>query len=156
VNKGRKRYNRDGAKKQGSSSHNVSEIREEQLSPLPPLTTPNGYRPLYFTCRHTYENTLIDEINRSKQQGGSVSSMSPYPGLVRVEDEDGVIPTLYDPVYALQTMTRSVVVSAESIKGIAKEVVSALLGDGKEDDTAIDEMSARHKEKHFTKPQEVL
>ena len=99
--KGRKRYTRDGAKKQG----NDIEIRQEQLSPLPPLTTPNGHRPLYFTCRHTYENTLIDEINRyARQQGGSVSVMSPYPGLVRVDDEDGVIPTLYDPVYALQTM----------------------------------------------------
>lgn len=104
VNKGRKRYTRDGAKKQGPSYNNVSDIRQEQLSPMPPLTTPNDYRPLYFTCRHTYENTLIDEINRyARQQGGSVSAMSPYPGLVRVDDEDGVIPTMYDPVYALQT-----------------------------------------------------
>lgn len=64
MNKGRKRYSRDGLKKQGSSSDNVSVIRQEQLSPQPPLTAPNGHRPLYFTCRHTYENTLIDEINR--------------------------------------------------------------------------------------------
>ena len=157
MNKGRKRYNSDGAKKQGPSSDNVSDIRQEELSPLPPLTTPNGHRPLYFTCRHTYENTLIDEIHRyARQQGGSVSAMSPYPGLVRVEDEDGVIPTMYDPVYALQTMTGSVVVSAESIKGIAKEVINALLGDGKEDDTAIDEMSARQKEEFHKAPRGAL
>lgn len=142
MNKGRKRYNREGTKKQGSD--NDSEMRQE-LSPLPPLTTPNGHRPFYFTCRHTYENTLIDEINRyAKQLGGAVSAISPYPGLVRVEDEDCFIPTFYDPVYALQTIPRGVVVSAESIKGIAKEIIKALLGE--EGESAIDEMSARQKE----------
>jgi 23S rRNA C2498 (ribose-2'-O)-methylase RlmM len=141
---GRKRYNREGSKKR--SSGNDSEMREE-LSPLPPLTKPNGPRPFYFTCRHTYENTLIDEINRyAKQLGGQVIATSPYPGLVRVEDDDGLLPTFYDPVYALQSMPQGVVVSAESIKGIAKEVISALLGnDG--DDSKVDETSAKQKER---------
>lgn len=47
-------------------------------------------------------------------------------------------------------------VSAESIKGIAKEVISALLGDGKEDDTAIDEMGARQKEAFHKAPRGAL
>ncbi len=136
---GRKRYNREGAKKRNVPDG--SELRQEELSPLPPLTVPNGPRPFYFTCRHTYENTLIDEINRyAGLRGGEVYAMSPYPGLVRVEDDDGILPTFYDPVYALQSMPQAVVVSAESIKGIANNVISALLGIDA-DDESIDRIS---------------
>ena len=133
---GRKRYARDGKKK--TRSLDDLETRQEELSPLPPLTVSNGPRPFYFTCRHTYEHTLIDEINRyARQNGGEVYATSPYPGLVRVENSDGIIPTFYDPVYALQSMPHAVVVSAESIKSISKQVLNALLGVGSDDDDSI-------------------
>ena len=111
----------------------------------PSLTTSNGPRPTYFTCRHTYENTLIDEIKRFASSSTSysvdgnldtpreITATAPYPGLVRVEDNHNILPPLYDPVYALQIIPSCVVISAESINGIAREVVSALLDD--EDDT---------------------
>eukprot|EP00984_Skeletonema_dohrnii_P038740 scaffold42321_cov161-Skeletonema_dohrnii-CCMP3373.AAC.2 len=137
---GRKRYTREGTKKKSNNSVDDLETRQEELSPLPPLTVPNGPRPFYFTCRHTYEHTLIDEINRyAKRNGGEVHAMSPYPGLVRVEDNDGILPTFYDPVYALQSMPQSVVVTAESIKSISKQVINALLGVGSNDDDDNDE-----------------
>ena len=133
---GRKRYNREGTKKKKSVDG-----RQEELSPLPPLTVPNDIRPSYFTCRHTYEQTLIDEINRyARRNGGEVDTISPYPGLVRVDDNDGILPTFYDPVYALQSMPQAVVVSAESIKGISNQVISALLG-GVGSESMIDTIS---------------
>ena len=114
------------------------------MYPLPPLTTPIKPRPSYFTCRHNYENTLIDEIqkyisinNNFDDNDGKVIATSPYPGLVRVEDDGNILPTLYDPVYALQYMPSCVVVTAESIKGIAREVLSALLGGERIDDDII-------------------
>ena len=140
---GRKRYTREGTKK--THSVDLLEARQEELHPLPPLTVPNGPRPIYFTCRHSYEHTLIDEINRyASRNGGEVHAISPYPGLVRVEDDDCILPMFYDPVYALQSMPQAVVVTAESIKSISKQVLSALLGVGSEDDdneTTIDRIS---------------
>mmetsp|Transcript_5699 Transcript_5699/g.12521 ORF Transcript_5699/g.12521 Transcript_5699/m.12521 type:complete len:494 (+) Transcript_5699:71-1552(+) len=135
---GRNRYTRQGIKKRPSNASN-GESKQEELHPLPPLTEPNGSRPSYFTCRHNYENTLIDEIQRyARISGGEVMASSPYPGLVRVEDDKDLLPTLYDPVYALQSMPHCAVVEAESIKGIAREVIAALLSD---DGANIDEKS---------------
>ena len=122
-------------------------MRKEEVYPLPPLTGPNGSRPFYFSTRHTYEHTLINEINRyANKCGGRVLAMSPYPGLVRVEDEDGVLPLYYDPVYALQSMPHAVVVKGDSIKGIAKEVSKALLGNDNEQNINIDEKSLQLKD----------
>jgi len=145
TGRGRKRYTRDGIKKKPSTDNN-DDNRQEELYPLPPLTKPNGPRPSYYTCRHSYEDTLLDEIQRyvdSSCDGKVVITSSPYPGLVRVEDEDSVLPTLYDPVYALQCLPSCVVITAESIKGLAREVLSALLGDGIDDDNdaTIDKQS---------------
>ena len=72
-----------------------------------------------------------------------MNAITPYPGLVRVEDDDHILSTYYDPVYALQTMPHAVVVSAESIKSISKQVLSALLGVGTDDDdmSTIDQVS---------------
>jgi len=142
TGRGRKRYTRDGIKKK--PSNNNDDTRQEELYPLPPLTIPNGPRPSYFTCRHSYEHTLIDEINRfvATSCDGKVLTSSPYPGLVRVEDDNSILPTLYDPVYALQCLPSCVVVTSESIKGIAREVLSSLLGDGIDDkDDTIDKQS---------------
>jgi len=57
--RGRKRYTRDGIKKKPSTD-NSDNTRQEELYPLPPLTIPNGPRPSYYTCRHSYEDTLLD------------------------------------------------------------------------------------------------
>lgn len=146
TGRGRKRYTRDGIKKK--PSNNNDDTRQEELYPLPPLTIPNGPRPSYFTCRHSYEDTLTDEIQRYNTRcdgDGKVITSSPYPGLVRVEDENSILPTFYDPVYALQCLPSCIVVTAESIKGVAREVLTALLGDGIDND-AIDKQSEQTKQ----------
>lgn len=110
---------------------------EELVRPLPPPTTPGGPRPDYFTCRHGYEGALMDEIRRRRRRVVSgreeaVMTMSPYPGLVRVEDHGGGDDdddSYCDPAYALQSMPHCVVVEAESARGIARGVLAALLGD---------------------------
>ena len=135
-NLGRNRYTRDGIKKK--SVDDGSTQRQEGVLPLPDLTIPNGPRPTYFTCRHGYEDTLIDEIKRYASLAGAKCvdrdfvATSPYPGLVRVDND--ILPKDYDPTYALQCMPQCVVVSSESIKGIAREVLSALIGDETEGD----------------------
>ena len=140
---GRSRYTSAGTKKKKkTTTTGDTEKKKEHVNPLPSLTETNGEKPFYFTCRHTYENILLDEVNRyAKKSGGEILATSPYPGLVRVEDKDGVLPTFYDPVYALQTMPQCIVVSAESIKGIANEIMNSLLGGDAEsvddDDEAI-------------------
>ncbi|KAL9181686.1 hypothetical protein ACHAXT_012029 [Thalassiosira profunda] len=144
--RGRNRYARDGTKRRGPSKSETEGKRREELHPLPPLTTPGGTRPSYFTCRHNYEDTLMDEIRRHATNNGAgangeVIANSPYPGLVRVEDERNILPASYDPVYALQCMPECVVVTAESMKGIARAVIAALLGtddDGSEIDQRIE------------------
>jgi len=169
---GRRRYSRTGDKintKATSSSNGVNTSaaaatnskKQEDVYPLPSLTKNSSgsrrRRPLYFTCRHTYEDTLIKEVKRhveKKSSGGGVgvggettttaarrkcSALSPYPGLVRVDldddfdDGDNILPNLYDPVYALQTMPDCVVISGDSIKNIANEIYESLLGNDDDD-----------------------
>jgi hypothetical protein len=73
---------------------------------------------------------LIGEIQRNARSSGEeVMASSPYPGLVKVENDNVSLSGSYDPVYALQSIPRCVVVTAESIKGIAREVIVALLDD---------------------------
>ena len=106
--------------------------RDVEMDP-PPLTVPNGPRPTYYSCRHTYEETLMKEIQRAaalqKKYGkqGTFETSSPAPGIVRVDDAHSILPELYDPVYALQVIPNAVVVSAESIKNLAKAIYQALL-----------------------------
>jgi len=89
----------------------------------------------YYTCRHTYEDTLINEIKQYAQSlNGNILAMSPFPGLVRVEDEFNILPTLYDPVYALQSMPDAVVVTGDSIKKLANEIHDVLLSNDEDDD----------------------
>ena len=160
---GRRRYSKSGDKikthdKRTGRSHShdnhnyskkvpkIDDGKQQDVHPMPELTTPSSLRPTYFTCRHTYEETLMNEIHRyvvKNTQNNShkkyseidgtmtssvVSSISPYPGLVRVEDEMNVLPLYYDPVYALQTIPNAVVVSGTSIKTIATSIFDALLG----------------------------
>jgi hypothetical protein len=125
---GRSRYGRSGKKSQGdrTSSNQDDEPREVLQVEPPPLTDPNGLRPTYFTCRHTYESTLMDEIQRAADTS-TVQTSSPAPGLVRVEDPSKALPDLFDPVYALQTIPNAVVVTADSIKALSKAVYEGLL-----------------------------
>jgi hypothetical protein len=98
----------------------------------------------------------MEEIRRYADASSSLSSptatelscSSPFPGIVRVEpnslftadydtDADKKSP-LYDPVYALQSLPNAVIVSAESIKGLAREIYSALLPeDGEQDNSSL-------------------
>ena len=144
VGLGRKRYTRDGTKvkKPSTVEGDNKRYKQDELWPLPPVTMPNEPRPSYFTCRHTYENTLIDEIQRFVQPDDEVVVSSPYPGLVRVEDASDILSEFYDPVYALQSLPQCVVGTAESIKGIARETLSALLGDGSNNEQ-LDERSEK-------------
>ena len=107
------------------STSNAGDSNHDELHPLPQLTMHNAPRPSYYTCRHGYERTLMDEIQRRapRNSGEEVTTSSPYPGLVRVENS---LFDLYDPVYALQYMPSCHVVQAESIKGIAREVTLAI------------------------------
>ena len=103
---------------------------EDVLPAVPPLTNPNGPFPTYFTCRHTYEETLVEEI---KHYSPSVEVSSPYPGLVRAEGlpEDSLQkldkgPLLWDPVYALQWLPQCRIIECQnSIKGLARAIAEA-------------------------------
>ena len=78
--------------------------------------------PTYFTCRHTYESVLQEELVTSHALAADDCS-SPLPGLVRVERS----PVGLDPVYALQTLPGAVEVSGTSVKSLAAALVAALL-----------------------------
>ena len=130
----RDNFSRQG---KGTQASNLSEMT--LYDPLPPLTSASEALPTYFSCRHTYEQTLIDEIQshvdrvKQNQESSHVKERpfkieSPSPGLVRVDDPNQILSKLYDPVYALQTMPDSVVVSSTSIKGLSKAIYCALLG----------------------------
>jgi hypothetical protein len=115
----------------GSSSNTSSKTPPRLECIPPPLTDPNGPWPTYYSCRHTYEDTLMDEIQREVSRSSDAKKIvlhSPYPGLVRVDDPSDVLSKYYDPVYALQKIPEAVVVQSDSTKGLAKAVYSALLG----------------------------
>ena len=78
--------------------------------------------PTYFTCRHTYESVLQEELVTVHSLAADECS-SPLPGLVRVERS----PAGLDPVYALQTLPGAVEVSGASVKSLAAALVAALL-----------------------------
>ena len=75
--------------------------------------------PTFFTCRHTYEAVLQDELAQH-----ALDTTSPLPGLVRVA---GDVPDGLDPVYALQMLPSAVEVRAPSVKSLSNAVVDALL-----------------------------
>ena len=132
---GRNRYSRNGNKIRKESKYdNHDNISKVEINPLPPLTTKHStILPTYFTCRHTYEDTLINEIQRyviNEKLDGQILATSPYAGLIRVDDEMNILPMYYDPIYALQTMPQAIVVSGDSIKNIATSIYEGLLGNG--------------------------
>ncbi|CAJ1941339.1 unnamed protein product [Cylindrotheca closterium] len=118
---GRRRYNRSGSKRSPTSGPNNQRQNSKPDSDpirLPETTSSNGVRPTYFTCRHTYEEILIKEIQETF--GKNIPLSSPAPGLVECLQSD--IPALFDPVYALQSLPECVVVSADSIKGLSDAI----------------------------------
>ncbi len=145
--KGRNRYSSDGRKKERSprggrsgrgGRGRVGRVRgrgeDQQQQRERPPTPPLDSRPTYFTCRHTYENSLRLELLRSMELAdideGRVSFSKPHPGLVLAMAQDKVTTsflTTLNPAYALQVMPDSVVVQAESIKGLAREIMEKLL-----------------------------
>jgi hypothetical protein len=107
--------------------------RDEVLAPPPALTKPEGPFPWYFTCRHTYEPALIEELLRSVPDNDArmIETSNPSPGLVRVVPQKNK-PNLQellkslDPIYALQSIPNCVVVTAPSIKQLALQSLQAL------------------------------
>eukprot|EP00536_Pseudo-nitzschia_multiseries_P007816 jgi/Psemu1/18819/gm1.18819_g len=162
---GRNRYSPDGQKKQdrrssrGSPSDRrggrgrgaSSEQSRHQLRERPPLPSLDSH-PTYFTCRHTYESALRQELQRSidasYRSGGNphgipsnyqqlVSISNPHPGLVVItirdenenENENKALAALLStlrPTYALQQLPDCAVVRAESIKGLATAVLEKI------------------------------
>eukprot|EP00537_Pseudo-nitzschia_pungens_P002185 CAMPEP_0172362044 /NCGR_PEP_ID=MMETSP1060-20121228/5753_1 /TAXON_ID=37318 /ORGANISM="Pseudo-nitzschia pungens, Strain cf. cingulata" /LENGTH=693 /DNA_ID=CAMNT_0013084463 /DNA_START=236 /DNA_END=2317 /DNA_ORIENTATION=+ len=160
---GRNRYSSDGRKKHQHNntprrSHGRGERSRQQQHqqlerrrpppvrerpPLPPLDS----HPTYFTCRHTYESALRQELRRSIDSSYDtdgnphgipdnyrdlVSISNPHPGLVVVILRDNhlalaaVIASLR-PTYALQVLPDCSVVRAESIKGLANSVLDTII-----------------------------
>lgn len=105
-----------------------TQVEENILPVVPPLTDPRGPFPTYFTCRHTYEETLIEEITRYSPDDLDVQASSSAPGLVYVEglssnDENESNQHVWDPVYALQSLPNCrIVESPNSIKGLARAI----------------------------------
>jgi 23S rRNA U2552 (ribose-2'-O)-methylase RlmE/FtsJ len=116
--KGRQRYDpkvqhREQQKKIDDPKPNVP------IAPPPLLTDAQGPYPTYFTCRHTYEDALMDELTKKIQY---LETSSPLPGLVRVEQYKPM-EYLIDPVYALQVLPECRILQVnESIKGLARAV----------------------------------
>lgn len=125
-NAGRQRYNpkqRQHKKKKGKAK--TPPTNKVQLAHTPKTAGPDGPFPTYFSCRHTYEETLIEEITRELP---AALASSPLPGLVRVDHNgDGSNDSsFYEPICALQEMPDCRIVSVpESIKGLARETIEA-------------------------------
>ena len=153
--KGRQRYNRSGTKQTDHSARykfsNHEKDKEithnkhlQEHAPMPSVTDPKmGPCPTYYTCRHTYEQTLIEELQRLSSNKGTVSS--PYPGVVMVENNEIPCTTLiashddtgrtntigskrqlfWDPIYALQVLPQCHIVQcSNSIKGLARSIAT--------------------------------
>ncbi|OEU09676.1 hypothetical protein FRACYDRAFT_247932 [Fragilariopsis cylindrus CCMP1102] len=124
---------------QNQQRRRSSEYYEMERPPVPPFTS----RPTYYTCRHTYESTLQEELERSCK---GVSFSTPHPGLLQLlpaSSDAMILPQQQQqPTYALQTLPNCVIVSAESIKGLANEVMKSLLLDKKIDNRKSNEKNA--------------
>jgi len=138
----------------GRARHQRNDVPSVEFPPPPPLTSGDQRRkPFYFTCRHTYEETLMEEIKRKCSPLTAINLSSPFPGLVRVETKENsttttacdnrplLLPLEFDPGFALQTLPDCVVVSAESIKGLSREIVQAFIG--KEEDSTDTQLQLR-------------
>lgn len=79
-----------------------------------------------WTCRHTYEDTLAEELARL----GMPAARTLLPGLVRTDAlpvPDRAVLEHWDPVYALQVLPDARPVSAVSVKQLARAVMEMAL-----------------------------
>ena len=67
----------------------------------------------YFTCRHTYENTLCEELGRDLPD---VEVSSPGVAVVKLLGHIDAVP---DPAYALQVLPHAVEVSGASVNALS-------------------------------------
>ena len=92
---------------------------------LPPLST------WFFSCRHTFEETLVSEIAAKSPPGAAAKCGLVAPGLLRVEGEvlgRGVQSRQWDLTYALQVLPDAHLIGFDqaSIGDLAKEAVAAV------------------------------
>jgi hypothetical protein len=82
----------------------------------------------YYSCRHTYEATLIAEL-ATAGVGGAVCA---HPGLVHTPGHSGRLEglTLLDPLYAMQVVPDVRIVRSESTAGIARAALAILASRG--------------------------
>ena len=81
----------------------------------------------YFSCRHTFEDTLTDELRRCGAQPGAARVVA--PGLLRVADlPPDARHEAWDLTYALQAMPHAHTVGAPgaSIAQLATEAIGAV------------------------------
>ena len=125
-----------------SSSSSSSSICSSSSSCLDIPTVVSELSPItYYTCRHTYESTLMEEIKKQKCLNSNQTIpkyskiSSPCPGLVRVENEESssTYPHTYpytdclpDPIYALQILPWAEEIKAESINALAQNTMERL------------------------------
>ena len=74
----------------------------------------------YFTCRHTYEETLCDEL---EQGSPNVELSVPEAAIVKLL---GAIDDVPDPAYALQILPHAIEVRGSSINILASAAAAAL------------------------------
>ena len=151
--KGRGRYSRDGRKRQRSNdnSDKKKNDREELVVPLPQVATSSSTL-TYFSCRHSYEDILMEEIQsllspdnnddndddylntNAMMEGGLL--YSPCPGLVRVDSQlmdqwhslhDENSNELMDPVYALQIFPNVKIVEGSSISQLSQAICDIIV-----------------------------
>ena len=80
--------------------------------------------PWLFTCRHTFESTLLDELR--VLQPSLRKPVELAPGLLRVHLPADLSPVLVNPAYALQVLPHAIEHFAPSIRGLAEPIADAL------------------------------
>lgn len=124
-NKGRQRYAPKRGKRASNRKGAVPKQQPDVLPPPPPPTNPNGPFPTYYTCRHSYEDALLEELLLLDDDSSITASSSVCPGLVCIESttSDDKRHTFRDPVYALQVLPECRIIKvSNSIKGLAQAI----------------------------------
>ena len=79
----------------------------------------------YFTCRHSYEPSLIEELQRDPANRFRTVT-SPAAAVVRADDSPSALPSRPDPTYALQYLPDAVEIRQSSIKALSVAAYEAL------------------------------
>ena len=102
-----------------------------EVTSIPALTSINGPLPTFFSCRHGYEEPLMEEIRRAVSDNDHLQVTSPCPGLVQVlcpsdETETSQTVSSMRPIYALQSIPNCHIIRAESIGKLTSSVLQVL------------------------------